>query len=363
MRGWFAGAVGVVALLQCPLGCSSSSSPSSSDTPVAQNQVRGAYRATNDGGVREINFYDSTHYSLWRSPCAEGQQPAAGSNRCLETGSYVLDDARTELSLTDAATGQKTSMPFRALRVDTSLTGASMKTPTLALEALTGDGLGGGDGGVQLYQSKGPLIATFQAGPQSFENETSNGVDYSFARPSPQGLHDAGYTFAARYLSHDSGKNLTADEAQALSAAGVDIVSNWESTADRALEGYDAGVADANDAQGQATGAGMPGDRPIYFSVDFDAAEDQQGAINAYFDGAASVLGVQRVGAYGGYYVIKRLFDAGKITWGWQAFAWSGGQWDSRAQLRQIQNDVDIAGGACDIDQSQTGDFGQWRRQ
>ncbi len=43
--------------------------------------------------------------------------------------------------------------------------------------------------------------------------------------------------------------------------------------------------------------------------------------------------------------MIKRLFDGGKITWGWQTYAWSGGNWDSRAQVRQVQND--IPGGCC----------------
>jgi hypothetical protein len=104
----------------------------------------------------------------------------------------------------------------------------------------------------------------------------------------------------------------------------------------------------------------MPGDRPIYFSVDFDATPGQQAAIDSYFDGVASVLGVDRVGAYGGYYVIQRLLDHSKIRWGWQTYAWSGGQWDARAQLRQIQNGVTVAGADCDIDQAMAADFGQW---
>src|SRR4051812_44703154 len=60
------------------------------------------------------------------------------------------------------------------------------------------------------------------------------GVDYSYARPSPSGLHSGGYTFAARYFSYDNsnthGKILSAGEAKALIAAGVDVVSNWEYT-------------------------------------------------------------------------------------------------------------------------------------
>ena len=192
------------------------------------------------------------------------------------------------------------------------------------------------------------------------------GLDYSFARPSPSGLHSGGYTFAARYLSYDNssthGKILFAAEAKALIAAGVDVVSNWEYAADDALSGNSAGVNDAKAAAAQAAAAGMPATRPIYFSVDFDATPAQQTAINAYMDGAASVLGRNRVGAYGGYYVIKRLFDAGKISWGWQTYAWSGGQWDARAQLRQTQNGITAAGDGdcCDLDVSEADDFGQW---
>ena len=185
------------------------------------------------------------------------------------------------------------------------------------------------------------------------------GVDYSWSRPSLSMLSSQGFSFVARYASYDtSGKNLSAGEAQALVANGFDIVDNWEDAADDALSGYGRGVSDAQAAAAQFAGDGAPGDRPIYFSVDFDAAPGQQAAINSYFDGVASVIGRNRTGAYGGYYVIQRLFDAGKIEWGWQTYAWSGGQWDSRAQLRQVQNGID--GDCCDKDEAVAGDFGQW---
>jgi hypothetical protein len=192
----------------------------------------------------------------------------------------------------------------------------------------------------------------------STDGVTAIGVDYSFARPSPTTLRADGYSFVVRYLSHDSSKNLSAGEADALIGAGLSIVSNWEAGATSVLGGYSQGVADAQAADAQATADGAPAGRPIYFSIDFDASAAQQGTINAYFDGVASVIGQSRTGAYGGYNQIKRLFDAGKITWGWQTYAWSGGQWDSRAQLRQVQNEVD--GGCCDLDQAASIDYGQW---
>lgn len=187
------------------------------------------------------------------------------------------------------------------------------------------------------------------------------GVDYSWDRPSPQGLRDAGYTFAVRYLSYSTtGKNVTAPEASALIAAGLDVVANWEFGASDVLEGRDRGASDAAEALRQAVEVGVPGDRPIYFAVDFDASADQQPVIDAYFDGVASVLGVARTGAYAGFGPLQRLFDGGKIAFGWQTYAWSGGRWDPRAQLRQVRNSVVIAGGECDIDEAWADDFGQW---
>ncbi|MER7894557.1 DUF1906 domain-containing protein, partial [Micromonospora sp. NPDC094482] len=189
----------------------------------------------------------------------------------------------------------------------------------------------------------------------------ATGLDYSWGRPRPSVVANAGYSFVCRYLSYDTtGKNLTRSEADALRAAGLDIVSNWENTAGDALGGYSKGVQHANAAHSQAVECGMPASRPIYFSVDFDATAAQQTTINAYFDGVASVLGRSRTGAYGGYDVIKRLFDAGKVTWGWQTYAWSEGRWDARAQLRQVQNGITFDGAACDRDEAHATDYGGW---
>ena len=184
------------------------------------------------------------------------------------------------------------------------------------------------------------------------------GVDYSFARPAPSTTRAQGYTFVVRYLSHTPAKTIDAAEAHAVTAAGLDIVMNWEDSAQAALGGYAQGAADAQAAAAQAASIGAPAGRPIYFSIDFDASAAQQGALDAYFDGVASVIGRDATGAYGGYSQLQRLFNAGKITWGWQTYAWSYGAWEPRAQLRQIENG--IAAGSEDLDQSVADDFGQW---
>ncbi|MDL4812829.1 glycoside hydrolase domain-containing protein [Actinomadura opuntiae] len=188
------------------------------------------------------------------------------------------------------------------------------------------------------------------------------GVDYAWGRPGVSALKRAGVKFACRYLSHDTtGKNLTRAEAEELSDAGIWLVVVWETAANRALSGRSGGVADARDAAAQAKACGMPGDRPIYFAVDWDASASQQAKINAYLEGAASVLGRGRVGLYAGYGPVKRAFDAKKIAYGWQTYAWSNGRWDSRAQLQQYSNDRRINGVGLDYDRAVKDDFGQWR--
>lgn len=188
------------------------------------------------------------------------------------------------------------------------------------------------------------------------------GVDYAWARPSMAALHRAGAKFVCRYLSNDTtGKNLTRAEADRLTEAGLWIVVVWETTASRALDGRAAGEKDAKRAAEQAAACGMPGDRPIFFAVDFDATGAQQDEIHAYLDGAAGVLGRERIGLYAGYGPMKRAYDAGKITYGWQTYAWSGGRWDARAGLQQYRNEVKLDGADVDYDRSLTADFGQWR--
>lgn len=184
-----------------------------------------------------------------------------------------------------------------------------------------------------------------------------SGVDYPWSHPGGAALQNAGIKFACRYLSHDATKNLTRTEADDLAAHGVSCVVVWETTANRASADRSAGIADAHDALSQAAAAGMPAGRPIYFAVDWDAAPS---VVVAYFQGVASVLGLARTGVYGGYKVVKYLLDHQLAAWAWQTAAWSGGQWDPRAVLRQPATTVRINGVTCDRDTAHAADYGQW---
>lgn len=189
------------------------------------------------------------------------------------------------------------------------------------------------------------------------------GVDYAGGRPSPAALVAHGYSFACRYLSPGGpalpGKLLTPEEYIALTGAGVAVVANWETVSDRMRGGRDAGVSDAVNATAALIKVGHPLDRPVYFSADFDATPGDQVTIDAYLGGVASVLGLERTGVYGGYWVVKRCLDNGTARWAWQATAWSGGQVDPRAHMLQHVAAVVVDGVECDVNEALQPDYGQ----
>lgn len=195
---------------------------------------------------------------------------------------------------------------------------------------------------------------------------TIAGVDYSFSRPSVGDLKAAGISFACRYLSSDgtvsyhNDKDLTAAEASALLGGGIAIVLNYESTAQFMLGGYQAGLRVAANARSQASSIGAPHNIPIYYSADYNATPDQVATTLDFLHGAADAEGNKAlVGVYGGIAVVKAALDAG-FFYAWQTYAWSGGQWDSRAVLRQTHNDQTLAGASVDFDEAMSASYGQW---
>jgi glycoside hydrolase-like protein len=187
------------------------------------------------------------------------------------------------------------------------------------------------------------------------------GLDFSWGRPSVPAILAGGYTFVLRYLSWSTtGKNLTKAEADSYLAAGIKVCSNWEYYADACLGGYWQGYDDAVEAARQHTACGGPPDAPIYFSVDWDCQDWEYPAVYDYFTGVADVIGRERTAAYGGYDPIRWLYNDSMITYGWQTYAWSGGKWDARAQIRQVQNGITVDGADCDRNEAWAADYGAW---
>lgn len=190
------------------------------------------------------------------------------------------------------------------------------------------------------------------------------GIDYAWhvaiTDKEAKALVKFGVTFVGRYFSNNTdSKNITGAEEKALSKVGIDTVCFFESLANEAENGYAAGQKDARTSLRIAKSIGMPNDRPVYFAIDEDTTVGPH--ITAYFQGVASVIGLDRTGAYGGIRVISGLFDKHLVKWGFQTYAWSGGKWDARAQFRQYSNGHTVAGISCDYDTAVASDFGQWR--
>lgn len=188
------------------------------------------------------------------------------------------------------------------------------------------------------------------------------GIDYAWTKPTPSALLSGGKQFVCRYLSYrPNDKNLTKIEADTLQAAGISIVCNWEQASGDARKGYGTGVAHATEARNQAIACGMPNDRPIYFSVDFQPSSADYYLIADYFRGIRSVLGYKGCGVYGGYGTVARAVEEHWCGWYWQTYAWSNGRWHPAAHIQQYHNGVQFAGCDVDLNRAMTDDYGQWK--
>lgn len=185
------------------------------------------------------------------------------------------------------------------------------------------------------------------------------GVDYSWARPGGKTLKDAGKQFAVRYIPYPGhgGKGLDAGELADLRANGLSVAMVFESYVSRVKEGFGAGAADATESVKQLANLGL-GNIPVYFAVDWDTTEGDQVVIDDYLKGAASVLGLSRVGVYGSYYVCKRCRDNKTATYLWQTYAWSGGQVLDGIHLYQYRNGQNL-NGAVDFTRALQDNYGQ----
>lgn len=188
------------------------------------------------------------------------------------------------------------------------------------------------------------------------------GVDYSSGPPRAEKIREAGYGFAARYVSNPGNpKNITRAEATALRRAGVDVVVVFERYAKRPLEGAGAGHADGVTSRSQAEAAGAPPNSAIYAAVDFDVTSSAQlRAVAAYFDGFRTGLGPHPAGGYGEYAVVNALLVGRHVTYGWQTAAWSGGRLLRSAHLYQRAQTVKIDGVSCDVDVALQAHYGGW---
>ena len=194
-----------------------------------------------------------------------------------------------------------------------------------------------------------------------------------------EALHASGRVFAVRYLgSWDSGKGLTKVEFDQLVAHGIKVCFFYEQGTTSELGGADVAALHAADVKTHLAALGVdPLKQPVIYATDTDAHESQ---VDAYYTKLVELMGLQNVWAYGGYTLVKGLFDKGVISGACQALAWStvdpvtGAEFygegrvlafDDRAQLRQHGDDqttVEIDGTEGNAEAAYFDDFGQYPR-
>lgn len=187
---------------------------------------------------------------------------------------------------------------------------------------------------------------------------TLEAIDYSDARPDPKALAKAGIKVVARYL-YDSAKGLTDSERQALHAAGIAVLLNYEAYSGDALLGAAKGKTAGQDARSFAKQLGAPKGTPIYYSVDQQILTDaQMSAVLAYLEAADDSNYPSRV--YGQASVVDAWYRKTKRP-GWQTVAWSNGRISDHACFYQYEINQTWHGSAVDYDEIRKLDkLGAW---
>ena len=188
-------------------------------------------------------------------------------------------------------------------------------------------------------------------------------LDYAAGYPGARAVKAAGYGGVIRYLRKEGSswvKPITAAELTDMRAHGLAVAVVYQAVStSRILSGRPGGRHDAQWAQARARDIGVPDPRCIYFAADRDiVGRAQLDQVLAYLDGAASVLGRDRVGVYGEYDVISAALP-GHAAYGWQTAAWSGGRRSREAHLYQRVGQPLVGGIRVDINDVLKPDFGQ----
>jgi hypothetical protein len=170
-------------------------------------------------------------------------------------------------------------------------------------------------------------------------------LDYSAAKLPGDVIKRAGYTGVIRYidsLDRLDTKHTSLSEHRSHLAAGLDVCLVMQTTTAASDGGAPRGRAHAQRALSGARALDYTG--PIFFTNDRVSLPSLT-SWRAYLDGAASVLGMDRVGAYG----FRNAIDAalGHATYFWQAGRRS--DLSPRAHLWQDNNtQVTVGGITCD---------------
>ncbi len=217
--------------------------------------------------------------------------------------------------------------------------------------------------------------AAMAVAPAALADQPSLGtlLDYSAAVPAAASIRAAGHTGVIRYVSDRRpgaewmlGKPLQAGEVDALRAAGLSIVSNYQfgkgPTADW-RGGLEAGKQCADRGLQLHRIAGGPDAAPIYASIDDNPSLAEFSELIApYLEGWRSVAGNGRVGVYANSPTIDLARSAGLGSYFWQHnWGTPHGFVHPAANLHQVQINKGLVDGvAVDLNNILTRNYGQW---
>lgn len=198
-------------------------------------------------------------------------------------------------------------------------------------------------------------------------------IDYSGGVPSPESIRAAGHLGAIRYVSDRRpgaewmlGKPMKRDEADALTEAGLEVVSNYQFGKGETSDwkgGFAAGVKHAKRGLELHRAAGGPENRPIYVSIDDNPTAVQFATLIApYILGWESIVGPENTGIYANSPTIELASIAGLGQWYWQHnWGTPKGFRHPAAHVHQVQIDkAKIDGIGIDLNVILKPDYGQW---
>ena len=190
----------------------------------------------------------------------------------------------------------------------------------------------------------------------------TEGVDfYSPEALTPAQLVAANRRAVLRYIAPGNPKGATPQEVHGDIWGGVSVGFIFESWANRSLGGAQAGINDGTLSGQWLSSIGAPDGVCAYWAVDFDAQSWQLASIEAYAKGFRQGLDRRyRTGVYGGLYICTALLNSASVDLAWQTLAWSYGQWEPRAVVRQTSITDSIDGVSVDDDWLMAADWGQW---
>lgn len=172
-------------------------------------------------------------------------------------------------------------------------------------------------------------------------------LDYSAAKLTAQQILGAGHSGVIRYIDSPDRlgrKHTSKAEYDDFVRNKVPVLLVFEVSVNDADGGWNQGVAYAIRAKAGADYLGYSG--PIFFCNDKTGVSDTT-TWRAYLDGAASILGKSRIGAYGFYNAIDAA--VGHASYFWQA----GRRSDVRAHTNIWQdNNVQVAVGGITCDRN-----------